>query len=62
MANGRLATTRKINQPLQLQFIDQSGQLQEVIVMISDIAGSQAKLLIEAPQSVSITRGEIKAI
>ena len=60
MKNGKLVLTRKPNQPLYLQFIDQAGQLQEINVMLSDIAGQQAKLVIDAPKSVSITRGEIQ--
>jgi sRNA-binding carbon storage regulator CsrA len=59
MANGTLTLTRKPQQLLHLQFIDQDGKLQEVNLMISEINGQQAKVVIDAPKSVSITRGEL---
>jgi sRNA-binding carbon storage regulator CsrA len=59
MANGTLTLTRKPHQPLNLQFIDQSGKLQEVNLIISEIIGQQARVVISAPQSVSINRGEL---
>jgi sRNA-binding carbon storage regulator CsrA len=59
MGNGKLKLTRKPNQPLYLQFIDQSGTLQEINISISEIIGQQAKVFIEAPKTVSITRGEL---
>jgi sRNA-binding carbon storage regulator CsrA len=59
MENGKLTLTRKPNQPLYLQFIDKDGHLQEVNLMISEINGQQAKVVIDAPKSVSITRSEL---
>jgi sRNA-binding carbon storage regulator CsrA len=59
MANGKLTLARKLHQPLYLQFIDQDGKLQEINLMISEINGQQAKVVIDAPKSVSITRGEL---
>lgn len=59
MENGKLTLTRKLNQPLYLQFIDQDGRLQEINVTLKDISAQQAKLVIDAPKSVSITRGEL---
>jgi sRNA-binding carbon storage regulator CsrA len=59
MENGKLTLTRKPQQELYLQFIDKDGHLQEVNLMISEINGQQAKVVIDAPKSVSITRGEL---
>lgn len=59
MSNGKLSLTRKPNQPLYLQFIDQDGNLREINLTVTSISGQQAKLVIDAPETVSITRGEI---
>lgn len=59
MDNGNLKLTRKPNQPLYLQFVDQNGSLQEINISISKISGQQAMFSIKAPKSVSVTRGEL---
>tara|TARA_R110001599_G_scaffold316071_1_gene525127 strand:- start:339 stop:548 length:210 start_codon:yes stop_codon:yes gene_type:complete len=58
MENGKLTLTRKPNQPIYLQFINQYGKLQEINLMIGEINGQQVKVVIDAPKSVGITRGE----
>ena len=59
MANGKLTLTRKRHQPINLQFIDKDGNLQEINLTISEINGQQARVVVDAPKSVSITRGEL---
>jgi sRNA-binding carbon storage regulator CsrA len=59
MANGTLVLARKLHQPLYLEYIDQNGKLQAINLMISEISGQQVKVVINAPKTVSITRGEL---
>lgn len=59
MENGKLTLTRKPHQPLYFQFIDKDGSLQEINLMISEINSQQVKVVIDAPKTVSITRGEL---
>lgn len=59
MEKGKLTFTRKPHQTLHFRYIDQYGKHQEVDLAFTDIVGRQAKVVIHAPKSMSITRGEI---
>jgi sRNA-binding carbon storage regulator CsrA len=59
MANGKLNFTRKPSQTLHFQYLDQDGKHQEVNLAFTEIVGRQARVVIHAPKSMSITRGEL---
>lgn len=59
MEHGRLSLTRKTDQPVVIQYTDEHGNDQQIILSVTQIRGAQARLMIDAPKSVSIVRQEL---
>ena len=59
MEHGTLCLTRKPNETLVFQYIDENCEQQEVTLTINQINSNQAKLMINAPMSMQIVRGEL---
>jgi len=59
MEHGTLALTRKPNQTVSMQFVDDTGTTQEITLTISNVRGNQIRMAIDAPKSVTVLRGEL---